>query len=370
MSINKILLGLLLVGPFLQAEDDLIALTPKQIQDAGISTKIVSPIRLKVMASLPAKITINETNQAHVVAKVSGTVSEIVRTVGDHVTEGEVLAMLDSKEMAEAKAAYLTALKRADLAVQTLAAEDALKGKKISSEQDYLHTALAAKEAQINLEVALQQLYVLGMSDSEIEALDGNLASLRQLALKSPITGVVIARNITRGSQVSADQDAYTIADLDTVWIELGLYPTDLNKIKPGNQITINSLKGDCPSSVTTIDWVSPTIDEETKRASCTAILPNKNQTWCPGSYVCADIVIEEIQVRQAVLKEAIQEIEGEKFIFVPHAEGFAKRAVEVGRSDNQYVEIVSGIKVGEPYAATQTFLLKAEHGKASADLD
>ena len=362
----------LFIGAVLAAEDEgLIVLTPEQIADARITTKVAAPVKLKVTATAPAKIVINEKEQAHVVAKAAGVVTQIIKTIGDQVKEGEVLAWVDSKEMAEAKGAYLTALKRYNLAKQNLSTEETLKDKKICSTQDYLQTNLAYQEAQINLDVAVQQLYILGMEEMEVQTLDNtDLKDLRKLALKAPMDGVVITKDLTRGSQISADQEVYTIANLDTVWVELGLYPGDLNRIKKGHKLIVNPIKGDCPPAIATIQWISPTIDEDTKRASCTALLANKEQSWCPGAYVCADIVLEEVKVKQAVVKEAIQEIDGEKYIFVPHAQGFQKRAIEPGRSDSKYVEVISGIQVGEPYAATQTFLLKAEQGKAEAELD
>jgi cobalt-zinc-cadmium efflux system membrane fusion protein len=128
-------------------------------------------------------------------------------------------------------------------------------------------------------------------------------------------------------------------------------------------------LKGDTPAAEATLAWISPTIDEESKRAVGIGQLTNKEQHFCPGSYVRVDIVVDEQEVPQAVLREAVQEIDGDSFLFVPHAQGFEKRAVELGKTDGKWVEIISGIRAGEPYAATQTFLLKADLGKAEAEL-
>ena len=60
--------------------------------------------------------------------------------------------------------------------------------------------------------------------------------------------------------------------------------------------------------------------------------------------------------------------IEGKNVIFVQEKDGFEKREVSLGRSDGTFTEVLSGIKAGEKYAASNTFILKAELGKSEAE--
>jgi membrane fusion protein, heavy metal efflux system len=349
---------------------EILQLSPEQIATAQIEITKVTPVVLRQTFSLPAKITVNELRQAVIVAKAPGIVTQVSKNIGDSVNVDDVLAVLESKEMAEAKATYITAQKREALTSKTLASEEMLKEKKISSEQDYLHAVLAAEEAKINSEVAMQQLCLLGMTLSDIRFLNqSGMNGLCCYQVKSPLKGVIIEKNIALGSHVGVDQEVYKIADLDTVWVEMGIYANNLNQIKPGHTIYLKPIKGDYPTAEAEITHVSPIIDEHTRTATGIALLHNKSGEWYPGSYVRAEIVTDETSVPLAVLKDAVQEIEGKFFVFVHHPEGFEKREVKTGKSDNNYVQIVEGLEVNTPYAATNAFLLKAEDGKKDAEL-
>lgn len=376
MKILKFLLtAIILSNSLLMASDaeeiqGVIALTQEQIAEAHIENRTASSATLQNIISVPAKIVVDELRQEHVVAKASGIVAKTNKNLGDPVHANEILAVLESKEMAEAKAAYLTALKREALAAQTLKGEEILKNKQISSEQDYLHAALAAKEAQINLEVAAQQLFILGMDSNAIQQLvHEELSGLRNYEIKSSLDGVVIAKDLAIGELVAADQEVFMIADLEHVWVQMGIYPNDLSRVKPGNKVYVNAINGELQQAEGTVMQVSPMIDEDTRKAVAIASLPNSSRNWFPGSYVTADVVIGETQVPVAVLKDAIHEIDGQTCLFVPHPEGYEKREVTTGMSDNHYVEIIAGLEPEAPYAATHTFLLKAELGKEEAEL-
>ena len=131
----------------------------------------------------------------------------------------------------------------------------------------------------------------------------------------------------------------------------------------------IKPLKDEKPEAQALITHISPVIDEHTRTATAIALLPNENRNWYPGAYVRAEIIVDETLVPVAVLRSAIQEIDGKKVVFVLHPDGFEKRAVVLGQSDKDYVEIIDGLNVGEDYAASNTFLLKAEDGKKDAEL-
>lgn len=386
MHIRKIILLAMLLSTFIHASDnevqsdqakksedsqsEIIALTPDQIADCQIEILKVSPATLQQTFSVPAKITVNELRQAVVVAKAPGIVSKVSKNIGDAVQVDDILAVLESKEIAEAKAAYITAVKREALATKTLSAEEILKEKKISSEQNYLQILLAAEEARLNLEIAVQQLFLLGMNTTDLHQLmkDGR-NGLCCYPIKANMNGVIIEKNINLGSRIGSDQEVYKIADLDTVWVELGLYANSLIQIKPGHKIFLRPIKENYPRAQAEITHVSPVIDEHTRTATAIALLSNTSREWCPGSFVRAEVVALEFLAPTAVLKEAIQEIEGKTYLFVKHPEGFEKREVKTGRSDKVYIEILSGVEPKTPYAASNAFILKAEHGKKDAEL-
>jgi cobalt-zinc-cadmium efflux system membrane fusion protein len=83
---------------------------------------------------------------------------------------------------------------------------------------------------------------------------------------------------------------------------------------------------------------------------------------------VTAAVATGEQPVSITVPTNAIQTIGAGKAVFVRTAEGFEKRAVVIGRSDDRLAEVLTGLKAGETIAVTNTFLLKAELLKSSAE--
>jgi cobalt-zinc-cadmium efflux system membrane fusion protein len=99
---------------------------------------------------------------AQIVPKVGGTVTEARKNLGDTVEKGEVLALIESREMAESVADYLAAKRAEELARTTFNREKGLWDKKITAEQDYLTAKNAHQEAKIKLDLAKQKLQALG----------------------------------------------------------------------------------------------------------------------------------------------------------------------------------------------------------------
>ena len=116
------------------------------------------------------------------------------------------------------------------------------------------------------------------------------------------------------------------------------------------------------------VAFISPMLNTETRSARVIATLGNAALAWRPGSYVSATIAVDEQPARLIVPRSALQSSAGRTMAFVRTADGFERRAVVVGRSDDEAVEIVSGLAAGERIAVANAFVLKAELGKAEAE--
>jgi membrane fusion protein, heavy metal efflux system len=116
------------------------------------------------------------------------------------------------------------------------------------------------------------------------------------------------------------------------------------------------------------IIFISPLVQPDTRSARVIAEVDNKSMIWRPGAAVTAGIVTKEEPVEVRVPRAALQTIGGERVVFVRTRNGFQKRAVTTGRSDEHAVEITSGLSAGEVIAVKNIFLLKAELGKGEAE--
>ena len=190
--------------------------------------------------------------------------------------------------------------------------------------------------------------------------------SLQTYALAAPLDGVVIARNANPGEQ-SGDKILFTVADLSTVWVELSLFPRDVGKVRVGQSVRVTSADTGLTGEGMLV-YVAPFGSSANQTLTARVLLDNKQRLWSPGLYVTAHITLAETQVPLAVRSVALQTLEDESVVFVQGKDGFEPRPVRTGRTDGEWIEIASGLEPGEAYAAANSFILKAELGKGSAE--
>ena len=143
--------------------------------------------------------------------------------------------------------------------------------------------------------------------------------------------------------------------------------PPTCPRIREGQEITVAIGSGG-ERAPARIIFVSPLLDRDTRAARVVASLANPDQVFRPGSFVTAEIPLSQDDAEVVVPKSALQTIKGERVVFVRNERGFEARQVATGREDDRAVEIVSGLFAGEAIAISNTFILKAELGKAEAE--
>ncbi|OYQ36926.1 hypothetical protein CHU95_02765 [Niveispirillum lacus] len=301
----------------------------------------------------------------HVTLRVSGIVTEVHKRLGEPVSPGDVLLVLDSRDLADAKAEYLSALRQNALAATTLSREEGLWRKQVSAEQDYLAARAAAETAAITLAATRQRLTVLGLSATEIAGLDKQPFSLGRLEVRSPIAGRVIGREAVRGELLAAEKEVFSVADLSSVWIELPVYAADLPAVKEGQSVSLTGQGGRMAEG--RVIAAGATLDPQTGAARVVAALDNKDGVWRPGDFGSGTIQAGGESADIAVPSSALQVLNGDTVVFVRNAEGFEPRVVEVGRRNSRFAEITFGLFPGEQVATGNTFLLKAEASRGEA---
>ena len=341
------------------SDEGALNLSPEQITASGVEVATVESGTLSNEVSVPGKIVADANRMAEIVPKISGVVVEALKNLGDTVEKDEVMARIESREMAEAVAEFQAASRSAELARVTHNREKTLWEKKVTAEQDYLAAKNAWQEAQIRLDLSREKMKALGYTPS------GKENAPRHYELKSPIAGRVVARELTLGEFVDTSHTAYTVADLSILWVETAIAPDDLSFVQEGQEAVV---KGADKQDTGKLIFVSPVIDPDTRSAKAIIEIQNADGKWRSGDYATALIATSQQEAAAIVPKEAIQTIEGKPYAFVKTAEGFEKREVMIGRADSQNVEVTSGLKAGESVATSNTFILKAEAGKSEAE--
>ncbi len=343
---------------------------PDQLASAGIEINTVGPRTMVTTLELPGEVKADETRLAHVVPRLQGVVTSVVKREGERVRRGELMAVLNSRELADAKSAYLAATQRVEFTRVTLEREESLWKKKISAERDYLEAKRAFEEAELTRRLTGQTLVVLGVPSGALPGLASAPAeSMSRFEIRSPLDGEVIQRNVTVGESVTAEEDIFTVADLSSIWVDVTVYAKDIASVRAGQEATVKS--SDLGREVTgRISYIGPLVGQDTRAATARIIMPNPGGGWRPGLFVTVHLVREESTVPLAVSVDAIQTFRDWKVVFVRYGNWFEARPLELGRSDGEWVEVLKGLSPGEQYAATNSFAVKAEIGKLGASHD
>lgn len=349
-------------------DENIVKLSEEQVQHMGLKFKTAGPGILNLTLTTRGKIILHPDRLAHIIPKVSGVAKEATKNIGNFVNAGEVMAVLESRDVADLKATYLAALSEQRLAASTLEREEKLYKEKISPGQDYLNARNVHEKAVINVQLSRQKLRAFGLNPEEIEHLaHQNESDLRLYQIRSPIDGTVIMRHITKGEFIENSKTIYEVADLRTVWVEIGIYPKDLYRVKEGQMVEV-IIPLENKGSFAKLIYVSPMIADETITAKAVAELDNRQGIWRPGAFVKVNIATEKNSLPLVIPNEAIQNSKGNDFVFVVTPEGFEKRFVKLGQKDHENAEVISGLSPGEQYVVNKTFLLKAELEKSSAE--
>ena len=346
-----------------EEEGGAIRLDPDALREFGIETAIAGPGSLGDEIVLPGEIVPNADRLAHVLPRVRGIVREVKVGLGDRVEAGQVLAVLDSRDLADAKAAHLAAVERLSLAEANFTREERLFERKVSAERDYLEARQALAEARIEARSTEQQLHAIGLSEADLARL-GDEADTRftRFEIRAPFTGTIIQKHISLGELLTDEDEAFVIADLSEVWVHLSVYPSDLARTRVGQRVRVSTSEGLEADGLLT--YVAPIVSEATRTALARAALENTDGAWRPGLFVTGRVVAGEIESRIVVPRSAVIPLDEGPVVFVQDEDGFEPREITLGRSDDHQVEVVRGLIAGERFAARNAFVLKSEMEK------
>jgi len=308
-------------------------------------------------------VTFHEDHYAVVGPLVTGRISKLVAGVGDKVRRGQVIAEIESSEVGQARADYVSAKARSGAADANLRRETDLAEKKISSvrEREQAHAQSVTEEAGVR--AAVMRLRAIGLTPGDInEAEKHDLGG--RVQIRSPISGTVIERKVTLGQAVERSTDAFKIADTSHVWVSLDLYEKDLARAHVGQEVEIRTDARPGEVFRGRVAFIVPVIDEATRTAKVRLEFPNPNGALHAGQLVTARIVADPKQAISEVLavpRSAIEQVEGKTVVFVQNSDGFERRNVMLGTSGGDRVEVRKGLTAGEVVAVDGAFLLKSE---------
>lgn len=373
---------------------DEVTLAAEAVTRYGLKTKAAQLWALRPTITAPARVGFNTEAMAHVGSPLRGRIAEVKVKVGDPVTLGQELAIIESPELGEAQADYL----QRGVAVQT--AEPAVDLSKVAWERakglyeqsqgisltevqrreaEYKASIAALKAAESARTAAANRLHLLGMDHPAIDELAKTGEVVPRYAIRAAINGVVVQREVTMGELVSPDREyLMVLADATKLWVLADVPEAKLLQIQPGAKAWVGvGLAGDGSGQrfEGTVAFLSPFVDPTTRTAQVRIEVPGTELGLRPGMFAQAEIVAAGAGEASpaavvAVPEDSIQTVEGGPAIFVPvrgEPGTYQKRAVTIGAAVGGRVPVYSGLVEGEEFVSAGTFILKAELGKGAA---
>ena len=344
-----------------------LSLSAEAYEAAGIAVAGVTARRLAPRIRVTGTLSYDERHMAIATARIGGRITEVVADYGQQVSRGEVLAWIDSPELGAAQSEFrraksMSRLRKAEYerAKLLLEGEAISQGGLLRREADW-------RAAQAELQTAQQKLYIMGLSSEDVEALsnDPEIAG-HAYPVRAPIAGRVTERNAVPGRVVSADEELFTVAKLDSLWLFLQVFEKDLHAVRPGGAVTLTCESHPEEQFRGTIDFVGQVLDPHSRTARARAIIDNPEGDLKPGMFVYASIEGQDsdgvVPIVLAVPVASVTSVEGRDVVFVESGERtFELRPVEVGESSGGWIEVRSGLAEGESIAVSGVFTLKSE---------
>ncbi len=356
MQINASYAGKNYVFEWQQIEGRL-SLPTASLASSGIELLTVSPKTMADSLFLQGEIQVLPERNIAVLARVAGEVVSINKPLGAQVKQGEVLLVLESRELATLRANVQTAQQRLMLAQEHFHHQSTLFEQKMSSKHDYMGAKTQLTEAQITLDEAKKLLQILGA-----ETTGG-----ARLAIRAPMNGVVIDNKLAVGQIVNMDMPLMRIADLSSLIAVVNVPASNVNEVRVGMaaEVILNQM-----NTQGKVSYLGAVLDEDTRSVQAFIRFNNSSQSWKAGQLVHVNIIKEMTTVPMAIREDAVQTFRDWQVVFIRVGEQFEVRPLELGRHSEGYIEVLNGLQANQVYGAGNSFLLKAELGKSGASHD
>lgn len=340
-------------------EEKLVRMTAEVQKQNGVVVTQVTKQRLAGAISATGKVEANADRIAHVSPRISGKIVSVKASLGDSVAAGQVLATLDSVELGEALSRYQQSKTKLALAQSNMDRVKILVDKKIAARKEILQAETDYRMAQTELSTDEERLMLYGVSAASLKGEQKRPL----LPVRSPIGGIITEKHAIVGELSDPATSLYTVADLSSLWVLVDIHEKDLAKVRRGQNATV--VVGAFPDMKFRgrITYLADVVDEATRTVKARVEVANPGRKLKPEMFATVELAMAgDAPPVLALPEDAVQELNGKKVVFVAESDTeFASRDVALGRASGGMVEVLSGVKEGERYAAKGAFLLKSE---------
>lgn len=345
----------------------LVRLSDEQRRAAGITVGEVVEREVSVPVEASAQIEPPPNRVARVGSRVAGRVVRVTVGVGDPVLEGATVAVIDSPDLARAKADYLSTLARARLSRANADREKALFDRRISAEREWRQAEVDAVSAESEKEAAENRLHSLGVADAELASLQNETHFKSTVNLTAPLSGIVVERSASIGQSVEPADMLFTIMDLREVWIVMDVFEKDLRLVSEGQAAEVRVSAYPDRRFQGRVANIGVVLEPRSRTTKVRVVLSNADRLLKPGMFAAVQLQLAARGGAQGLFVPAgaVQRDGADSVVFVARDSGrFEARRITSGLTSRDWIQVLSGVAKGERIAITGVFTLKSERRK------
>jgi cobalt-zinc-cadmium efflux system membrane fusion protein len=372
-----------------QVTSDTVTLNAEAAATAKIQMLDVQGKNQSAEIKTTGEIKADEGRVFHINSIVSGRVTKDAVTLGQMIKEGQILAVVQNLEVSKVYGQFIHDSHQNDVAIRQAQERLDLYKKNLDRAKVLFDEGIGAQKdvTQAQNQVNLTEIELSGLTEhtvhlkAEAEALlSAYGVKLKESTdahyietgspLRAPRSGVVVAKNITMGDVVTADQPLYVVADLSKVWLDVSVFDKDLESITIGQKVYFRS--DSLPKQVFegTVNYIPPSATNM-RTFTARAVLENPKLILKPGMFGQVSIEKSSSKTMAYLPDSAIQKFGTETFAFVDLGNNrYQKRLLDLDERLGDGYLLKSGVKVGERVAGEGSFKLKSELLKSQVGQD
>ncbi len=321
----------------------------------------VGEAEIRDLLRIPGSIQVDEQRMARIGAPVTGRISDIDVVLGQQVKRGQVLATVNSTELAQNQLAYIKALQQISLQSKAVDRAKALLEADVIAPAELQKRESELSGANADLIAARNQLRVLGMSQSNIDKLSRSAQMDTYSNINARIAGTVISRKINLGQVVQPADELFVVADLSTVWAVAEVPEHQIDLIEKGQEVDIEipaiyekPIKGK-------LIFVGDVVNPQTRTVTVRSEILNSQHEIKPDMLVSM-LVLSKPSNKLSVPAQAIIRENDKNYVFVQIAPNtFRLREVTTDEEYRGNVAIINGLSAGETVIVEGAFHVNNE---------
>lgn len=335
-----------------------VRLRPEVVRSAGIKTASAVTDSLPATVDLTGEIAADPDRSARLAARVAGRIIDVKAKEGDRVKAGQTIAVLESPELARARATLASTSARARAARLNADRLGNLEAKALAAGQEVAAASAEAASLEADVAAAKQTLAAFG------QGADGVRGGGARVTIRTPLPGFVLTRDAVQGQSVDAEHIIAVIGDLEHVYFLGRLFEKDLARVAVGasTEIRLNAYPNEVFDGK--IETIGRQLDPAARTVTARILVRNHGDLVKVGLFGTARVVVgpEEAPVKRVVVPlSAVTRVANKDAAFVRQPDGdFELHPVTLGRTAAGRVEILSGLRAGEQVVVEGAFTLKS----------